>query len=110
MLKQYRQAAESRKQTSLVSSTSASDKDPNENVIDTANGAIENVEENVEISCSHSATHGIRTEPYISNSQLSRRRQTDELKLENLRVEKEAEQRLRKLKLEQEQDEMELRR
>ena len=46
------------KQTSLMSSTSAGDKDPNETVIDTGNGALENAEENVEVSSRHSATQG----------------------------------------------------
>ena len=44
MLKQYQQTAGSGNQTSLVSSTSAVDKDPNETVIDTGVEEIENAE------------------------------------------------------------------
>ena len=92
LLKQYQQTSESGNQTSLVSSTSAGDKDPNETVIDTGNGAIENAERNVEVSSRHSAAHGSRKEPSIHNSRSSRGRQIDEMELENLRAEKEAEQ------------------
>ena len=55
LLKQTQQTAESGNQTSLVSSTSAVDKGPNEIVTDTGNGAIENAEDNVEVSSRHSA-------------------------------------------------------
>ena len=48
LIKQYRLSKDCGNQTSLVSSTSAVDKDPNETVIDTRNGAIENTEGNVE--------------------------------------------------------------
>ena len=55
LIKQYRLSKDCGNQTSLVSSTSAVDKDPNETAIDTGNGAIENVEENAEVSSKHSA-------------------------------------------------------
>ena len=92
-----------------MSSTSAVDKDPNETVIHTGNGALENAEENVEVSSRHSATQGSRKQPSIANS---RRQQIEEMELENVRAKKETEQRLREwqLELEQEREEIELRR
>ena len=68
MLKQYQQTAESGNQTSLVSSTSAADKDPNKTVIDAGRGQMENTEENIEVSSRHFATHGSRKGPSIANS------------------------------------------
>ena len=68
MLKQYQQTRESGNKTLLVSSTSAVGKDPNETLIDTGIGAMENSGENVEISSRHSATLGCRKEPSIANS------------------------------------------
>ena len=108
LLKQYQQTAESGNQTSLVSSTSAGDEDPNKTAIDTGNGEIENANGNVEVSYRHSATHGSRKQPSIANSRWSRRRQMDEMELENLRAMKETEQRLRdpQLVLEQEREEI----
>ena len=100
LLKQHQQTAESGNQTSLVSSTSPADEDPNETVIDTDNGALENAEENKEVSSRHSATHGSRKQPSFANSRSSRRRQTEEMELENLRAKKETEQRLRERQLE----------
>ena len=113
LIKQYRLSKDCGNQTSLVSTTSAGDKDPNnETVIDTGNGAIENAEENNEVFSKHSATHGSRKQPSIANSRLSKRRQIEEMELENLRAKKETEQRLRErqLELEQEREEIELRR
>ena len=94
-----------------MSSTSAGDKDPNETVIDTGNGALENAEGNVEVSTGHSATQGSRKQPSTANSRSSRRRQIDEMELENLRAKKETEQLLRErqLELDQEREEIELR-
>ena len=64
LIKQYRLSKDCGNQTSLVSSTSVGDKDPNdETVIDTGNGAIEKAEEKAEISSKHSATHGSRKQP-----------------------------------------------
>ena len=60
LIKQYRRSKDCGIQTSLVSSTSAVDKDPNETVIETGNVAIENAEENAEVSSKHSATHDHR--------------------------------------------------
>ena len=113
LINQYRFSKDCGNQTSLVSTTSAGDKDPNdETVIDTGNGAIENAEENAEVSSKRSATHGNRKQPSIANSRSSRRRQIEEMELENLRAKKETEQRLRErqLELEQEREEIELRR
>ena len=96
-----------------MSTTSAGDKDPNDKtVIDTGNGAIENAEENNEVSFKHSATHGSRKQPSIANSRSSKRRQIEEMELEHLKAKKETEQRLRErqLELEQEREEIELRR
>ena len=96
LIKQYRLSKDCGNQTSLVSSTLAGDKDPNdETVIDTGNGAIENAEQNAEVSSKHSATHGSRKQPSIANSRSSKRRQIEEMELENLRAKKETEQRLR---------------
>ena len=113
LIKQYRLSKDCGNQKSLVSTTSAGDKDPNdETVIDTGNGAIENAEENNEVSSKHSATHGSRKQPSIANSRSSKRRQIEEMELESLRAKKETEQRLRErqLGLEQEREEIELRR
>ena len=113
LIKQYRLSKDCGNQTSLVSNTSAGDKDSNdETVIDTGNGAIENAEENAEVSSKHSATHVSRKQPSIANSRSSKRRQIEEMELENLRAKKETEQRLRerRLELEQEREEIELRR
>ena len=82
LLKQYQQTADSGDETSFTSSTSPSDKDPNETVIDTGNGAIENTEGNVKVS---SRLH----RDYREGDRLAN------YELENLRAEKEAEQRLR---------------
>ena len=113
LIKQYRLSKDCGNQTSLVSTTSTDNKDPNdETVIDTGNGAIENAEENAEVSSKHSATHGSRKQPSIANSRSSKRRQIEEMELENLRAKKETVQRLRErqLDLEQEREEIELRR
>ena len=64
----YRHSKYSGNQTSLLSSTSAGDKDPNETVIDTRNAAIENAEGNVEVTARHLDTQGSRKEPSIANS------------------------------------------
>ena len=110
LIKQYGRSKECGNQTSLVSSTSAGDKDPNDIVIDTGNGAIENAEENVEVSSRHFATQGSRKEPGIVNSRSSGRRQIEEMELKSLIAKKETEQRLRvrQLELEQELEEIEL--
>ena len=94
LIKQYRLSKDCGNQTSFLSSTSAVDINPNETVIDARNGTIENTEGNVEISSRHSATHGSRKQPSIAKSRASRRRQIDEIELENLRAKKETEQRL----------------
>ena len=84
LIKQYRLSKDCGNQTSLLSTTSAGDKDPNDQtVIDTGNGAIENAEENNEVSSKQSATHGSRKQPSIANSQSSKRRQIEETELEN---------------------------
>ena len=89
-----------------MSSTSAGDKNPNETVIDTRNGAVGNAVENAGFSSRHSATQGRRMELSIANWRSSRRRWIDEMELKNLRAKKEAEQ--RQLELEQEHEEIEL--
>ena len=113
LIKQYRLSKDCGNQTSLVSTTSTGDKEPNdETVIDTGNEAIENAEESAEVSSKHSATHGSRKQPSIANSRSSKRRQIEEMELEHLKTKKETEQRLRErqLELEQEREEIELRR
>ena len=113
LIKQYRLSKDCGNQTSLVSTTATGDKDPNdETVIDTGNGAIESAEENGEVSSKHSATYGSRKHPSFANSRSSKRRQIEEMELENLKAKKETEQRLQKrqLKLEQEREKIEIRR
>ena len=69
LIKQYRLSKDCGNQTTLVLTTLAGDKDPNdETVIDTGNGAIENAEKNAEVSYKHSFTHGSRQQPSIFNS------------------------------------------
>ena len=51
----------------------------------------------------HSATQGSRKQPSIANSRSSRRRQNEEMELENLRAKNEIEQRLQERQLELEQ-------
>ena len=92
LIKQYRPSKDCGNHTLLVSSTSAVDKKPNETVIETGNGALENAEENVEVSSRRSATQGIRKQPSIAKSRSSRRRQIEEMELKNLRAKKETEQ------------------
>ena len=103
LLKQYQKTTENGNQTSLVSSTSAGDKDPNGTLLDTRNGAIENAEENVELSSRHSATHGSRKQPSIAKS-TDRRKGVRKPKLRKKQL------RERPLELEQEREEIELRR
>ena len=57
-------------------------------------------------------THGSRKQPSIAKPRSSRRRESDEMELENLRAKKETEQKLREPQLElgQQRDEIELRR
>ena len=71
------------------------------------NGALENAEGNLEVSSRHSATQGSRKQPSIAASRSSRRRQIEEMDLENLRAKKETEQRLRERQLELEQERVE---
>ena len=104
LIKQYGQRKDCGNQTSLVSSTSACDRDPNKTVIDTRNEAVENAEENVEVSSRHSATQGSRKQPSIAISRSSRWRQIDEMELENLRAKNGTEQRLQERQLELEQE------
>ena len=112
LIKLYRHIKDCGNQTLLASSTPVGDKNPNETVIDTGNRAIENGEENVQVSSRHSATHGSRKEPCVANLRSSRRRQIEEMELEKLRAKKETVQRLleRQLELEQEREKIELRR
>ena len=79
LIKQYGQSKDCGNQASLVSSTSAVGKEPNETVSDTGNGMIENTEENVEVSSRHSLTQGSRKQPSFAHSRSSRRRQIDEM-------------------------------
>ena len=73
LIKQYRFSKYCGNQTSLVSTTSTGDKDQNdETVIDTGNGAIENAEENKEVSFKHSAPHGSRKQHSIAKSRSSK--------------------------------------
>ena len=113
LIKQNRLSKDCGNQTSLVSTTATGDNDTNdETVIDTGNGAIENTEENAEVSSKHSATHRSRKQPSIANSRSPKRRQIEEMALENLSATNETEQRLREqqLELEQEREEIEIRR
>ena len=113
LIKQHRLSKDCGNQTSLVSTTATGDKVPNvETIIDTGNGAIENAEENAEVSSKHSATHGSIKQHSIANSRSSKERQIEEMELENLKAKKETEQQLQEqqLELQQEREEIELRR
>ena len=112
LIKQYRLSKDCGNQTSLVSSKAAVDKDPNQTVVDTVNGALENAEENLEGSSRHSAAHGSRNQPSFANSRSSRSLQIEEMELKNQRAKKKTEQRLRERQLElvEEREEIELRR
>ena len=90
LIKQYKK--DCRIQTSLELFTSAGDKDTNENVIDTGNGAIENAEVTLEVFSGHFAKQGSRNEPSIVNSRSSKRRRIDEMELQNLKAKNETEQ------------------
>ena len=65
LIKLYRHSKDCGNQT-LVSSTSAVDKDPNETVVDTGNREIEKAEE---VSSRHSTVQGSRKQLSIANSQ-----------------------------------------
>ena len=93
LIKQYGCSKDCGNQTTFVSSTSPGDEDPNVTVINARNGAIENAEENGEVSSRHS-TQGSRKEPSIAKLRLLRRRLIEEMELKNLRAKKETEQRL----------------
>ena len=112
LIKENGQSKDCGNQTSLTSSTSAVDKDPNETVIYTGIGATEHAEENIEVFSRHSASLGSRKQPSIVKSRSSRRRLIDEMELEHLRAKKETEQKPqeRQLELEQEPEEIQLRR
>ena len=69
-----------------MSSKFAGGNDPNNTVTVTRYGTIENVEENIVFSSRHFASHGSRIQPNIAHFHSSRRRQTDEMELENLRA------------------------
>ena len=88
LTKQYRLSKDFGNQTSLVSSKSAVDKDPNETVIETGNGALENAEVNVEVYSRHFATQGSGKQLSIANLRSLRRRQIEEMELKNLRAKK----------------------
>ena len=90
MLKQHLQTKDSWNQTALVSSTSARAKDPNVTLV----GAKRNVEENVEVSSRLSAKHRSRKGPFITKSNLSRRREIYEMELANRGAKQNAEKRL----------------
>ena len=66
LINQYGNSKYCRNQTSLLSSTSAGDKELIETLIDTGNGAIKNAEENLEVYSRHSATHGSKKQPSIT--------------------------------------------
>ena len=110
LLKKYQQTAESRNQTSLVSTTSARGTGPNETVVQTGIAVTENVEENADVSSRNSETHRSGKEPSIANSHSSKTRVIDQLELENMRAKGEADQRLRERQsqLEKEREEIEL--
>ena len=65
MIKLYLQTAESGNQTSIVSSISSGDTDPNETAIDIGKGAKENGEGNVEVYSTQPAIHVAENNPIL---------------------------------------------
>ena len=109
-LKQYQQTAESGNQTSLVSSSSAGGKDPNETVIDTEISAIE-TQKRTSRCLPDILLHKVaerNTVHSIANSKSSRRRQIDEMKFQNLRTKQKAEQRLQERQLGKQKEQEEI--
>ena len=105
------QTAEFGNQTSLVATPSASEKDPNETVIDTSKSNPKSHLDDIEVSSKKSAA-GQSQRTSKATSRHSRRREAEELELENLKAKQEAEQRLRErdIQLQNERDKMELER
>ena len=108
LVKQYRLSKDCGNQTSLVSSTSAADKGPNETAIDIGNGALENAEGNVGVSSRHSATQGSRKQPSIANTRSSRRTDWRNRAQKPKSYEKKTEQQLRQRQLDLEQERQEI--
>ena len=108
VLRQHQQMADFGNQTSLVATPNASEKDPNETVIDTSKSNPKSHLDNIEVSSKKSAAG----QSQRTSKATSRRREAEELELENLKAKQEAEQRLREreIQLQNERDKMELER
>ena len=108
VIRQHQQMADFGNQTSLVATPNASEKDPNETVINTSKSNPKSHFDNIEVSSA--AGQSQRTSKATSRS--ARRREAEELELKNLKAKQEAEERLREreIQLQNERDKMELER
>ena len=106
VLRQHQQMADFGNQTSLVATPNASEKDPNETVIDTSKSNPKSQLDNIEVSSKKSAAG----QSQRTSKATSRRREAEELELKNLKAKQEAEQRLRELEMQakNDQDKMEM--
>ena len=109
VIRQHQQTADFGNQTSLVATPNTSEKDPNETVVDTSKSNPKSHLDNIEVSSKKSAV-GQSQRTSKATSRASRRREAEELELENLKAKQEAEQRLREqeMQLQNEREEMKL--
>ena len=105
-LRQHQQMADFGNQTSLVATPNASEKDPNETVIDTSKSNPKSQLDNIEVSSEKS----VAGQSQRTSKATSRRREAEELELKNLKAKQEAGQRLLELKAQakNKRDEMEM--
>ena len=111
VLRQHQQMADFGNQTSLVATPNASEKDPNETVIDTSKSNPKSHLDNIEVFSKKSAA-GQSQRTSKAASQSSKRREVEELEREKLIAKQKADQRLREreMQLKNERDKMELER
>merc|ERR1711894_639113 len=94
VIRQHQQTADFGNQTSLVATPNASEKDPNETVIDTSKSNPKSHLDNIKFSSKKSAAdQSQRTSKAASQS--SKRRDVEELEREKLKDKQKADQRLR---------------
>ena len=109
VIRQHRQMADFGNQTSLVATPNASEKDPNETVIDTSKSNPKSHLDNIEVYSKKSAA-GQSQRTSKATSRASRRREAEELELKNLKAKQESEQKLLELEAQAQnkRDEMEM--
>ena len=109
VIRQHQETAEFGNQTSLVATPNASEKDPNETVIDTSKSNPKSHLDNIEVSSKRSAA-GQSQRTSKATSQSTKRREVEELEREKLKAKQEAEQRLRdrEMQAKNEQEELEM--